>query len=486
MVFPLTLFGFQSEVNRWKKILFIISINCLVFYFFVVIFHARGLGNMNNGDSNNLVAGASTAIECIRSQSFTGCGLLDGGHSSVFPYALLQYIPASLVILAGGSSEFTLHFLVWLNIGAVVMIYVVGSLSLRKSIGKVSLFLCLLLASSLNYQMTAAFSEPLAALVILCFVVALKNEKPLLTIIFGLLSSVSKETMFPVLFMLALGIVLQSGQKGESWRDLLRKMCPASVGIISGLVLNGLFNVFRFETWRNTMYLGEELRTEGLVRSAAYFVGQFISPSSGLLVFWPVWSSLLVVSVMAMSFRARGDGIEWGLLAVFIAIVTSSASLAVWYSPFGWLALGPRLMVPVLPATGFLMIEFLEDSRNLFKTKAKHLALKVTLAASTLASIVLVVPLTFSPWTWSRGVSALIQPSDDCIGFLNAPIQSEKAAYYACADEMMFRFTPSVVRQLVNPSWTMDGLGWLWGFVTMVVLLILASEYLLASTERDR
>ena len=445
-----------------------------VVYGLLVYLDARTTGNINNGDSNNLANGARVAVDCLRDGIVTSCGAQPGGHSSVFPYPLLQYLPAGLLVLAGATEQTIVTLLAQLNFVAVVAMPIVAWFGFSRRLRPTALFTASVMASSLTYHSTAAFGEPLSALAVLGLSVAITKRRLAWAVAFGFLASISKETLFPVLLLVLAGGLLLSDQTARRNVTTRRLAIGGTAAIGAGIAMNALFNILRFGTWRNTMYLTDELRTDGTGRTASYLIGQFVSPSSGVFGFWPIWTLLLVTGIATLFASGQRRTDRLAALCIFSSIGALASSLALWYSPFGWITLGPRLMVPLLPATAFLMIAYL---RRVQQTTANFDVRDRTWMRRIAAAIVIPMAIptaltTTAPWTWSKGVAALIAPSDSCDGFLNVPIQTDRAGYFSCSDDMMFRLRPSVLRQLWDPSLDIAGTAWIVGTSATLIFLL--------------
>lgn len=440
----------------------------------MVYLDARTAGNINNGDSNNLANGARVAIDCLRDGIVTNCGEQPGGQSSVFPYPLLQYLPAGLLVLAGATEQTIVTLLAQLNFVAIVAMPIVAWFGFSRRLRPTALFTAAVMASSLTYHSTASFGEPLSALAVLGLGVAVTQRRLAWAVAFGFLASISKETLFPVLLLVLAGGLLLSDRNIRRNVTTRRLAIAGTAAIGAGIAMNALFNILRFGTWRNTMYLADELRTDGIGRTVSYAIGQFISPSSGVFGFWPIWSLLLVTGIAALFAPRQSRNDRLAALSIFASVGALASSLALWYSPFGWITLGPRLMVPLLPATAYLIIVYLHRVRRttaIFDLRDRTWMRRLATALVMLIAIPTALTTT-APWTWSRGVAALIAPSDSCDGFLNVPIQTDRAGYFSCSDDMMFRLRPSVLRQLWGPSLDIAGTAWIVGTSATLIFLL--------------
>ena len=132
------------------------------------------------------------------------------------------------------------------------------------------------------------------------------------------------------------------------------------------MALNATFNIFRFGTPRNLLYLDPQLHTPGVVRKLEFLSAIFASPSSGVLWFWPFFSAIAVsataIGVHRMWTRCGATGTYLPVLAVTGIMLLWFAGLSSWYSPFGWIAYGPRLEVPLLGGLAVAYVHTIGDA----------------------------------------------------------------------------------------------------------------------------
>src|SRR5207248_1594759 len=116
-----------------------------------------------------------------------------------------------------------------------------------------------------------------------------------------------------------------------------------------------LFNFFRYASPMNLFYFDPAFRVSHWQDRLSSFLGLWVSPVGGILVFWPLLSCLLVFSGFSLSrprIRSSAMIAYWGALVLLSGL---TASLSLWFSPFGWDCWGPRLMLPWIPAILFLL-----------------------------------------------------------------------------------------------------------------------------------
>ena len=338
---------------RWS-ILLTGAMACVLVYLVLVWVSAAPDGNIHTGDSDNLVAGTRVAMRCLDHGTLTSCGLHAGTrNSAVGPYPLLQYLPATALVELGLSTDDVLRDLAYLNIlafaGAIVLCLVAFNRRERRACRAIAIVA--VLASSATYQSDAAFGEMLAAAITLAAVVAVIKRRTALIVVAAALAVLSKETFAP--FVFALGL-LAGRDEHDRWLPPKAVLVPLSVGVGLGTLATFGFNVFRFGTVTNTFYFDPTFQTPGTTLPMKFFAGIWLSPAAGLAWYWPV-ATIVVAAVGVVAVRRfvahPREPLTWlpSLVLVLVAI-GFTAGLALWFAPFGWIAYGPRLAVPLMPA----------------------------------------------------------------------------------------------------------------------------------------
>jgi hypothetical protein len=309
------------------------------------------------GDTMQLVLGARRAAICLEAGAGGACPNL-----SYFP--LLQYLPAGLVFLAGGRTGDALGALVWINLAAWLGTAVLLAVALRKGRGgwAAALALAAWVGSYGLAYANSSFGEILAGFLALAFTIGCAREWPWLLVgAVGLLAGVGKETAPPFLALLGASALLPQwlaarGARRVPWRGLLALL----VAVGGGVAASAAFNVWRYGRPGNPFLLQELLRAPDAAQWLSAFTALWLSPNGGLLLFAPAAVALIGGAggwAIARAAR-RADGWEstapaLGGLAVLVGM---TVGLAGWYSPFGWWAWGPRLVLPWLPAALYLAL----------------------------------------------------------------------------------------------------------------------------------
>ena len=212
--------------------------------------------------------------------------------------------------------------------------------------------------------------------------------------------------------------------------------------------MNSLFNVFRFGTVVNRLYLEREFRTTPNSRVLKYAMAVWFSPRSGILLFWPI---LTVVLVWTVVMRLRNVHAATGAerfqdLLIVLFIGGLSMNLALWFTPFGWIAFGPRLAVPFLPALVLLLVDRWRGSEELVKNKHGRVALLVV----SEPLVVLGLFQAVSPWSWWSAVVRLMAPTGTCPLMTQLVLSDNPPRYYSCAERFMWRISDPVLGRVVE------------------------------------
>ena len=417
-----------------------IAVAAMVVFVLLLWFDAAPLGNVHTGDTDNLVKGTRRAAECVRAGIWSACGLIPGTrYTEVFPYPALQYIPAAAFLSFGLSEAAVVEALARLSTAAFAATIALCAWAFAASDRRASraLAIAAVLCSSLVYHSTAGFGEALAAATVAAAIVAAIKQRPLLIVITVALAAIGKDTLLP--FVVALGF-LCARREGRLLPP--RRMVVAlSAGAVLGGALIAAFNQFRFGQPMNAFYLDPLFRTPGIARKLVFFAGEWLSPSSGLVWYWPIATAVLLVCAgfAVASFVRQPRRLEgWAPgIAVALMAVGFTAGLAAWFSPYGWIAYGPRLAVPLIPG---LVIAALHLAGSPLEAAMRAL---LRPAAGLVIVSALVVgagwPQFASAWAFWPAIRDLIAGDTVCPSMMDTPIQKDVGLYYTCTQHIMWR-----------------------------------------------
>jgi hypothetical protein len=365
-------------------------------------------------------------------------------------FPLLQTLPTVGLRAAGLRVDQTRWALVGLNVVAFAALLAIAWRSVRDLSRPAGIFfVAMLLSGPLAWYATSSFGEMLAALATLAMVVACRYRAGgALPAALFVLAGLSKDTAFPFLLLLGLG----ASTLNPRWsRPGFRAGRVASLAAATAatLCVIAIYNFARFGTVVNAVDSNPQYFVPTLHDQVSFFLAIWLSPNGGLLLFWPSFGVLLgLAGLAALRLRQRRrDLLAAGIAGLILLGLT--AGFAKWWSPLGWWAWGPRLMMPWLPALGFLLVAAYAPQLErllaaLTRSAVWSWGLCLALAAVTLPQyVVLFRPSMFS----SPFASDPVCPT-------TAYIERAPTYYYHCVNHQLWT-KGSVLGQAYQP-----GSGW--------------------------
>jgi hypothetical protein len=419
---------------------------------FVVVLGEITISGMHHGvlggDSEVLVRGVRVAFDCVQHGQYTHCGQVDQtvqsiGHT-VGPFPLLQYLPAALAVGFGASVVNTLHALAWLNLAAFAGMFGLIVLAGRRLPSRglwTPILLAVAASGPVYYYATAALGEMLAATMLLGAVVAALYRRPWLVGLTATLACLGKETLPPFVLLL---VLVAARDRSDGWLPPTRLTVAAVGGTLTGAGLNALFDEFRYGTVTNRYYLEPWLRADSHVR-VSFFGAVFAAPNGGLAWFWT--AALLLFAAAAawaitQAVRARRAVYHWGPMIVVVGLVVVwGAELAAWFSPFGWLAWGPRLFIPLIPAATVAVAH--AGGPGFAGTVRRAFALPVVAAVLIVTAALCAWPEASAPWTWQVATPVILTPDAGCPALPD--IRTHPLGYQRCEADIAWRAKPSIL-----------------------------------------
>lgn len=404
------------------------------------------------GDTVTLLRGARAARLCFSRGAWGHCP-----EASYFPVA--QYIPAWAALAAGFRLTFASRVLIATNLASFVATPWLIWWALRERAGASVAALVALIAvdGPMLYYAGSSFNEMTAAcLTVAAVALTLRRAHPVACGAAFFAASLTKEIALPFLALLAAGALLpELARKGERpWRHL----AGAAAGSALGLVATSLFNHFREGGFSNTFLLQPMLRVPWTSVKVTQSLALWFAPSSGVAVFWPAMTAVLAVGLASSARALRTDrsltSPGWSGALVALALAALTWGLGGWYSPFGWWAWGPRLMLPWLPAFAVLGAASLtEEARAL----AGRIVARPELTAAALSVCALPhVAAVFDP----DMVNRFLGP--DAVCPRQVIIQMGAEPFYECAHHyiwakgsMMSGFVDVYLRSWAGVAWAL-------------------------------
>jgi hypothetical protein len=267
-------------------------------------------------------------------------------------------------------------------------------------------------------------------------------------------ASVTKETAYPFVVALGLlGLVLARRRTGEVIRA---HVAWGAGGVTLALVATSLFNVVRFGSVLNTNYLDEpELHTPGLARTLEYAAAVLVSPSGGILVFWPA-ATVLLATGCALPFLRR-DLDRRPAFVIGAVLVLLTIGFARWWTPFGWSSYGPRLMLPwLLPLVLLALVAYGE---GLARPARRVLSPALGVVTVFVAVLALTIPHLGNMLRPDRTGAFFATKDPQCV----APHLGGVEAWHDCQHDLMWFTRPM-------PVYAAEGAESFEGLFTVVVV----------------
>ena len=441
------------------------------------------------GDTPFVLDGSNAFLACLSQHQFHACGFTGnlnywGLMSPIGDWPLLQHVPDLISIGLGASAHATrTRVLELLNVAGVAGALLLARVVLVR-VGQAAWFwgfVLVLLSSPILWYARTTANEVLASGLLVCLVAAtVLPAPPALVALAALGASITKESSYP--FVAALGLLGLVLARRRTGRPIRAHAAWGAAGLAAGIVAASLFNVVRYGSVLNTNLLDPGVHTHGLARQLEYAVAVLVSPSGGILVFWPAASVVVATAcLLPLVLRSRPSVDARPALVVGAVVLVLTAGFASWWTPFGWSAYGPRLMLPWgLPLVLIALVAYGEPlrrfTRRLIVAPWRLLVVFAVVLAFTLPNI---------GEMWRPGAIAgfFNQEKPPC----DAPWRGGAAKWNACQHRQMWFDRPM-------PLYTLHGVGTPGGVATSVIvavgllgcLILLREESCLHQIERSR
>ena len=314
------------------------------------------------GDTKILLNEHITAIrKCLSEGRFSQCP-----DSGVWP--LFQHLPSLALSYLGFSSTSILHVLAYISFIAFLSSVTLVFWTLQKKASRAAAITGVLIMSTspLLWYSHSTFAEMTSAFLILAFTCACLTRAPWgMTAVLFVLSGWTKEIAFPFLLMIgALCLFYTPATKRK------KQILALGLGTAITMISSAAFNYFRYGTFVNASYASRLFIVPTFKLQLSFFLGIWLSPNGGLLLFWPSFVLVYfgIVAAVLLEFigsRTLGTNGTAKRISFFIPLITISiilfaltAGFARWFTPLGGAAWGPRYMIPWIPAVVVLLLYF--------------------------------------------------------------------------------------------------------------------------------
>jgi hypothetical protein len=418
----------------------------LAVYAAALLIGARHVG-FTSSDTAHLVLGTRVALGCIRRGVWTRCAYPDnsapfahlGRASTVRQFALLQYLPAAVLVKSGLSDSRVIAALRALNSVAFIATAGLVGAAGRRALGRGwgYLLMAVIVVGPLAFYSVASFSEMLAACMATLAVVAALWRRPVLLGVSMAVACIGKETFAPFLVVLACVV---GRDDADGLLPPARVVLPAVGGAAVGIAADAAFNIFRFGTPLNRTYLDPTFVVPGTRLKASFSLAMWLSPNAGLLWFWPLATLLLVavlVGSIALIVRRRLPARSLLPVAATVAVTAAFTwGLGSFVAPFGWVAWGPRLLLPLIPA--ILLAAVVGAPRQATAGIGRMVGTWGGVAAFCLLLVASAVTQVGAVWNFQAAERQLYTPDRVCAepGVI---VQFDPVHYYRCIQDVAWR-----------------------------------------------
>jgi hypothetical protein len=384
-------------------------------------------GIRKEGDSIALVQSSQALFECAKNGTFYGC---QGANQFGVP----QHFIAMALIVLNVSSDQILSILGILNLICFIFINILLWRNLKGR--QRMLGLVVLLSGPVIVYAGSTFSEMLQCFLFILFVFGVKNSWRKTTLISGFLAATTKESAIIVLLIVALVLVFHENRKLN--RDFLIRTTASVSGLFIGFAGISGFNMWKFGSFKNAIYSDPQLFTHNFRTVTNSLFGIWFAPGGGLVIFWPI-AACLIVGVPLFALKGISNKKVFLSLGVLSAVASTSLMLATWFSPFGWVAWGPRLLMPTAFMLAIVVILTFEVELQII---LDWLSVKSFYSQCIKTAIIISSLASYGVLTNNRAYDKFFAGDGICPEpFI---IQGDKRYFYECLSHYMWKLHPSL------------------------------------------
>lgn len=138
----------------------------------------------------------------------------------------------------------------------------------------------------------------------------------------------------------------------------------------------------------------------------------------------------------------------WIICSVLIAI---TAGLSSWWAPFGWIAWGPRLMIPWIPAITLLVLHlYHQDLFRALSTITKNRAMVLLIAGFSIFSALGQFYGAEDPHKFS---TMIVEPNPPACP-VPSIIERDQTYYYRCVGDMIWNPKYYILPYVISYQWS--------------------------------
>ena len=448
--------GSTPRQLRQIKALVILLVCSLGFFYFkqVPIF---------SGDTAALSQSARALVACLENGQFRGC-------AGTNQFGLPQHIPAMFLAWKGLDDTSIVFILSCLNILALgILARIIYKSVAISPIAKVLIGMTLIIGPIIAYG-PYSFGEAISTLAYVGLVVAIFERKYYRLVFFMVLAVTSRETAFVSIALLTGAIPLSDSNRS---RHELRQMLLAIYGsMLFGIVCLLSFNVWKFNTWRNMTHMDPILRTPGLRLKLESAIGIVFSPNGGLVPYWFLGAVVaLGIPFLGLMNRNLSARKRFSYLLLISGFLAQVAILSSWYAPYGWVAWGPRLVIPTTAMGATICLIIVSQDQEVLRHLSQFKLLRLPVGILGIVTFIPTVGFLQNPtrtMSWFSGGQSAVCPTP-------AIIQLDQAYYFKCLFHGSWKTDPSLWYQGLS---TFTGLNAILFLVCALCLIFSITRHL--------
>ena len=385
-----------------------------------------------SGDTVALSQSARSLVTCLENGQFRGC-------AGTNQFGLPQHIPAMFMAWKGLDDTSIVFVLSCLNVLALVvlarMIYKSAAISvITKTFIGITLFIGPIIAYG-----PYSFGEAISTLAYVGLVIAILDKKYFRLIFFMVIAVTSRETAFVSIALLTAAILIFDSKKS---RREIREMSAVIYGsMLLGILSLLSFNIWKFNTWKNLPHMDPVLRTPGLKLKIESAIGIFLSPNGGLVPYWFLGAvAALGIPLWGLMNRRLNTRKRFAFLLLISGFLAQVAILSSWYAPYGWVAWGPRLIVPTTAMGATICFVIIFQDEEVLRNFGRFKLLRLPIGVLGIVALVPTVGFLQNPtrtMSWFAGGNDVVCPTP-------AIIQLDQAYYFKCLIHGSWKMNPSL------------------------------------------
>ncbi len=354
----------------------------IVFVVYATVLTVSALARpVATGDSAFVATGARALVDCARAGQWTACA----GTSQ---FGVLQHLLAIPLMALGLTVAQTVSILAATSIISVLLLLAVGYGWFRRSPLRGQFMVMVVAAGPLCVYAASAFAEALQALVFVALVMAILARRPAWAAAAAVLAASTRESAAVFLVPMCAAAVLLAPRAAR--RQLF---IAVGAGIVGGVALLLAFNVWKFGTVVNTIYADPTHVVGDWSQRIESFAAVWLAPGGGVVWFWFIGAAAaIVLPVMTLADRQAPASNRCSAALVLVAGFLATAVLASWYAPFGWVAWGPRLMIPTVMTAAVVAIAAGAGSARRWAVRLRPLSRWLVAATVMALTILTAVP----------------------------------------------------------------------------------------------